>query len=437
MNQIYEKYKDKKIAVLGAYGLEGQATGAYLAEHGLSFDTLDMLDDPEYLNRTSDYNVVFRTPGVKPTSPELVAARKSGTVFTSQIEEFFDLCEGKIIGVTGTKGKGTTSTLIYDILKKAGHDVYLGGNIGVPAISFLDEVHSDSWVILELSSFQLQTLQKSPHISVVLNITSEHLDYHKDTAEYRLAKSNIVSHQTEGDYAVLNDDYDVSRGFAKLTPATKYYVSRDHKTEGCYVNGKDEIVLNVEGESSKLAEATELKLRGRHNLENVTSASLAAYIAGVSPDVISGVIKSFQGLEHRLELVREIGGVKYYNDSFSTVPETAIAAIDSFTEPIILIAGGSDKKSDYSELGQKIAGSNVKYVILIGEMAEKIAKSIPSTYSGEIITGASEMNEIVKIASEKASKGDVVLLSPACASFGLFENYKDRGDQFKRVVNEL
>jgi UDP-N-acetylmuramoylalanine--D-glutamate ligase len=263
------------------------------------------------------------------------------------------------------------------------------------------------------------------------------LDYHKSTEEYRQAKSNIVSHQTSEDYAVLNNDYDVTRDFAKLTPAVKYYVSKEHKTEGCYVNGDDEVVLNVEGENAVIATVSELKLRGRHNLENVTAASLAAYIAGVSPDAIGGVVKSFQGLEHRLELVREVGGVKYYNDSFSTVPETAIAALDSFTEPIILIAGGSDKKSDYTALGKKIAEANVKSLILIGDMAENIAKSIPNTFRGEIVRNLTKMDDIVAKATEKAQKGDVVLLSPACASFGLFENYKDRGDQFKKVVNEL
>lgn len=435
--QISEKYKGKKIAVLGAFGVEGLATSDYLKAHGLTFDTLDQQTDSNYLDKVVNYEVVFRTPGVKPTSPEIVAARKSGTVITSQVEEFFDLCPGKIIGVTGTKGKGTTSTLISEILKAGGLDVYLGGNIGVPAVSFLDELNADSWVVLELSSFQLQTLSKSPHIAVVLNVTSEHLDYHQDTVEYREAKTNIVSHQTTDDFAVINDDYDVPRDFAKLTSANKYFFSRNHKVEGCFVDGKDQIVLNVEGEKVVIATAADLKLRGRHNLENVTAASLAAYLAGVKAETIATVVKNFQGLEHRLEFVGEFGGVKYYNDSFSTVPETAIAALDSFTEPIILIAGGSDKKSDYTALGQKIGSANVKAIILIGEMAENIAKTIPKDFDGEIIFGLIKMAEIVGKTAELADSGDVVLLSPACASFGLFTDYKDRGNKFKEAVKKI
>lgn len=434
--QILEKYKDKKIAILG-YGVEGTASLEYLVKHGLKADILDKKDDQDYLKKTMNYDIVFKTPGISPINPEIITAKNADVTFTSQIEEFFDLCPCKIIGITGTKGKGTTSTLIHDILKANGDDVYLGGNIGVPAISFLDDLKADSVVILELSSFQLQTLKKSPNIAVVLNITSEHLDYHKDTAEYRKAKSNIVSHQTDADYAVLNDDYEVPRDFAKLTPATKYFFSRDHKTEGCYVDDKDNVVLDVEGENAIIANFSEIQLRGRHNLENITAASLAAYLAGVKPEVISETVKAFTGLEHRLELVRDVRGVRYYNDSFSTVPETAIAAIDSFEEPIVLIAGGSNKNSDYKELGRKIADSNVKAVILIGEMAEQIRATIPGSFKGEIVLGLTTMDEIVEKAAEIAVARDVVLLSPACASFGLFTDYKDRGDQFKAAVKKL
>jgi len=434
--QISEKYKNKRIAVLG-YGIEGQATHDYLSNHGLAATILDKNDNPDYLTGLDKFDVVFRTPGISPLKPEIVAAERAGTIFTSQIEAFLDLCPCETIGVTGTKGKGTTSTMIYEMLRAAGRDAYLGGNIGVPAISFLDKLSADSIVVLELSSFQLQTLKKSPHIAVVLNITSEHLDYHTDVNEYREAKANIVSHQTPSDFAVINDDYDVPKSFAKLTLASKYSFSRTHKTEGCYVDDKDQIVLNVEGETVVLAHFHDLKLRGRHNLENVTAASLAAYLAGVTPETISDQIKSFRGLEHRLELVRELDGVKYYNDSFSTVPETAIAALDSFTEPIILIAGGSDKKSDYTELGQKIASANVKTVILIGDMAERIQSSIPKSFGGDVVTGLTKMDETVERAHALATSGDVVLLSPACASFGLFENYKDRGEQFKNAVKTL
>lgn len=434
--QLLEKYKGKKLAILG-YGVEGQASHNYLRDHGLKAEVLDQSNDTAYLQKLVNYDVIFRTPGISPLKPEIVAAKRAGVVFTSQIEHFFDQCPGKIIGVTGTKGKGTTSTIIYEALKAEGLDVHLGGNIGVPAISFLDDLTPDSWVVLELSSFQLQTLSKSPHIAVVLNVTSEHLDYHKDTEEYRVAKANIVKYQNEDDFAVINGDYDVPKSYSKLTPASKFFFSRDHKVEGCYVDEKDQVVLNVEGENAIIATYGELNLRGRHNLENVTAASLTAYLAGVRPETISAIVKDFHGLEHRLELIRDAKGVKYYNDSFSTVPETAIAALDSFTEPIILIVGGSNKNSDYRDLGRKIADSNVKALILIGDMAGEIAKSIPERFEGEIVLGLTKMDEIVTRATSIAKRGDVVLLSPACASFGLFENYKDRGDQFKNAVKRL
>jgi UDP-N-acetylmuramoylalanine--D-glutamate ligase len=433
--QTLERYNNEKIAILG-FGVEGKATFEYLLKHGIKADILDKKDDPNYLDKLKNYNVVFKTPGISPLLPEIVTAKKNGVIFTSQIEEFFNSCPAQIIGITGTKGKGTTSTIIYDILKAGEYDVYLGGNIGAPAIEFLDQLKVSSWVVLELSSFQLQVLEKSPHIAVVLNITSEHLDYHKDTEEYRKAKRNIVSHQNENDLAIINDDYEVSRNFAKSTPASKYFFSRDHKVEGCYVDDKDQIILNVEGENVVIATFNELKLRGRHNLENVTAASLTAYLAGANPETISKVVRNFLGLEHRLELVCEVSGVKYYNDSFSTTPETAIAALDSFTEPIILIAGGSSKRSDYRELGKKIADSNVKTLILIGDTADEIKSAIPN-FKGEIVLGLAKMAEIVVEATKWSKEGDVVLLSPASASFGLFENYKDRGNQFKAAVQKL
>lgn len=449
---MLEKYKEKKIGILG-FETEGRATLEFLNEHGLQAGILDQISQEKfeelnpgisvkeiflgenYLNHLKDFDVIFKTPGISPNKPEIKEAISFGVEFTSQIELFFDLCPCKIIGVTGTKGKGTTSTLIYQMLKNAGKDAYLGGNIGVPAVSFLDKLTESSIVVLELSSFQLQVLKKSPHIAVVLNITSEHLDYHKDTEEYRNAKKNIVLFQTKDDFAVINDDYDVPKSFASATSATKYFVSRDHKTNGCYVDENDNVILA--NNNDILINFSELQLRGRHNLENVTAASMAATLAGVAPKFISQTLKEFRGLEHRLEFVREIDGVKYFNDSFSTVPETAIAAIDAFSEPKIIIMGGSDKGSNYEALGKKIANSNIKALILIGEMAEKIDKAIPAGFTGQKIFGLRQMKEMVEKAKELANAGDVVLLSPACASFGIFKNYKDRGNQFKEAVRQL
>jgi UDP-N-acetylmuramoylalanine--D-glutamate ligase len=448
--------QNKKVAILG-FGVEGQATANYLSSKNIPFAICDKKNKEDfgkahpdylnfelnlgddYLNKLSEFDYIIKTPGISPLIKEIQLAVGNGAQIISQIELFFSVSPTKnIIGVTGTKGKGTTSTLIYEMIKASGSDVYIGGNIGTPAISFVDDLTANSWVILELSSFQLQTLSVSPHISVVLNITSEHLDYHKDTEEYRTSKMNIVKFQTKDDFAVINADYEVPVGFAEQTAAARYFFSRFKEVLGCYVDNDDNIILNIDSVKQKLFHASKLKLRGRHNLENVTAAVVAAYLARVDVEHIIAVLGRFQGLEHRLELVTEVNGVKYYDDSFSTVPETAIAAIDSFTEPIILIAGGSSKNSDFTKFGQEIAASNVKKMILIGDTAQDILKSIPKPHPQiSLKMGLISMEEIIEDATKSAEPGDVVLLSPACASFGLFENYKDRGDKFKKAVRSL
>jgi UDP-N-acetylmuramoylalanine--D-glutamate ligase len=341
--------------------------------------------------------------------------------------------------VTGTKGKGTTSSLIYEILKADGRDVYLGGNIGVPPFEFLEKLNGSSWVVLELSSFQLLDLEKSPHIAVMLMVTSEHMDYHEDHMEYVEAKRNILAHQTDHDFAIVNRDYPPSNESDILTNGKVYYVSREREVEeGCFALG-NQVILRTNGNSVPVIDTRELLLRGEHNQENVCAASIAAYLAGVRVGTIIKALQSFKGLEHRLELVSRINGVEYYNDSFSTTPETAIAAIKSFKNPEILILGGSSKNSDFTELGKVIGESgNIKAIIGIGIEWQRIKAEIknvrPETL---IIEGADSMEKIVLAASKLAVPGDVVLLSPACASFGMFENYKDRGNQFKELVNSL
>ena len=449
-----ESYKSKKIAVLG-FGVEGRSTYCYLEKHGIKAAILDQESEEDfqaknpglsknielvlgnkYLESLSRYDIIFKSPGISTHTPELIAARKAGSIIASQTELFFRLCPSKIIGVTGTKGKGTTSTLIYEILKSSGKDVYLGGNIGVPPIEFLDELKTESLVILELSSFQLQDLEISPNIAVILNITSDHLDHHKTVDEYREAKSNLVRFQGDTDYAVINADYAVPMALAAKTNAQKRYFSRQKAVQGCY-HHDGQIFMETDAGVVNIADKNELRLRGEHNLENIAAAIEASYLAGADIGSIRRTVKSFKGLEHRLELVRDLDGVKYYNDSFSTVPETAIAAIRSFDEPKIIILGGSDKGSDYRDLAEVIIGSNIKAVILIGDTAGKILSDIGKRYSGTIITGLGTMEEIVERAKENAGKGDVVLLSPACASFGLFQNYKERGNQFKKAVQKL
>ena len=449
-----KNFFQKKVAVLG-FGLEGQDLVKFLLRQGAKITVFDQ-KEAKYLGKNfakfenqgikfilgqncfkeglSHYDFVFRSPGFSPLRPEIIEAKKRGVVISSATKIFFDLCPGKIIGVTGTKGKGTTSTLIYQILKNDGQDVFLGGNIGHSPLSFLPKIKPSSWVVLELSSFQLQDLEKSPHLAVVLFIAPEHLDYHHDAEEYFQAKRNIVRYQKENDLAVLNADNQISSSFAHLTPAQVYYFSRQKKVKGAYVKNKKIYLLDKEiGFTSKL------QLLGKHNWDNICAAVTASWLVGADLKSIKKVIFSFQGLEHRLEFVKEVKGRVFYNDSFSTTPETTIAALHSFHQPLTLIAGGSEKGSDYQKLGEEIKRSRVKTLILIGEMAEKIRKAVLAAgFRGEIIFRPSKkMSTIVNLAFQKTKRGGVILLSPACASFDMFKNYKDRGLQFKRNVKRL
>jgi UDP-N-acetylmuramoylalanine--D-glutamate ligase len=452
-----EKYKNKKIAVLG-FGVEGMSVVDFLLHEALKITVFDdkrresfeatIIDGYErkgvsfeFENRIShtEYDVIFRSPGIKPSTPELVEAKNKGIEVTSAIKMFFEQCPCEIIGVTGTKGKGTTSTLIYEMLKKEGFDAYLGGNIGIPPLSFLSELKGDSKVVLELSSFQLIDLEQSPHIGVILMTTSEHLDYHNDVYEYIEAKRNIFKFQDYKDFAVVNRDYPASNESDIYSNGKVYRVSREQDVDqGCFVKN-DGIVLKMDGNENEILATKDLALRGKHNWENVCAATVAALCAGCSMKSIIPVLKSFKGLEHRIEHVATTRGVAYYDDSFSTTPETAIAAIEAFDEPKILILGGSSKNSNFSELGQIISESeSIKAIIGIGVEWGRIRQEIKGLNpSIAIIEDCQTMEEIIQQCVEIGEIGDVVLLSPACASFDMFKSYKDRGDQFKEEVKKL
>ncbi len=453
-------WRNKKVAVLGL-GVEGLASVKFLVKNGARVTILDRKNEDDlsqeeikklrnedikiiggegYLKTLSQYNIIVRSPGVKRNLPEILNAEKKGVIVTSQTKIFFDLCPCPIIGVTGTKGKGTTATLIYEMLKKQGKNAYLGGNIGKPPFDFLDKLNEHSIVVLELSSFQLQDLEKSPHIAVVLMITSEHLDYHKDVYEYVEAKRNILRFQKHTDFAVINKDYPASHESDIHTSAQVFQISRERGVydQGCFV--KDGIVKSkIKNQKSKIINIRDILLPGKHNLENVCAAVMAATLAGVSKENIVKVLRTFKGLEHRLELIGEVSGVRYYDDSFSTTPETAIAAIEAFKNPEILILGGSSKGSDFTALGRVISSAkNIKAIIGIGKEWDKIKSKIKNQKSKILLVeGAKDMKTIVAAASKIAAPGDVVLLSPACASFDMFKNYKDRGEQFKEQVIKL
>jgi len=449
-------WKNKKVAILGL-GIEGITSAQFFVKNGASVSILERrqkenidhnlitqieklevncIFGKEYLTTLSDYDTIIRSPGVRRFLPELLEVEKKGVSITSQTKLFFELCPCPIIGVTGTKGKGTTSTLIYTMLKEAGMDAYLGGNIGIPPFSFLESLQSSSIVVLELSSFQLQDLTQSPHIGVILMVTSEHLDHHATLEEYIESKRNLIRFQTKDDFAIVNRDYPASNESDVYTDGKVFYVSRERETnDGCFaLNGK--ITVRRNDNDDEIISVSEIALPGKHNLENVCAAVMAARLAGVGKKHIISVLKSFTGLPHRLELVAEVGEVKYYDDSFSTTPETAIAAIEAFDQPKILILGGSSKGSDFTQLGKVIRESeSIKAIIGIGEEWDEIKSHIGNLTSQVlIIEGAETMHQIVQAASKIAHKGDVVLLSPACASFDMFKEYKDRGEQFKKEV---
>ncbi|HVT01543.1 MAG TPA: UDP-N-acetylmuramoyl-L-alanine--D-glutamate ligase [Patescibacteria group bacterium] len=451
-----EKIAGKKAGVLG-FGIEGESAARFLLAEGAKVFVFDVrkkeaLDSAKieefeklgvkftfdsYPTDLSNIDFFVRSPGISPKSAIIEKIRNQNIEVTSATQIFFDLCKAPIIGITGTKGKGTTSSLIYEMLKKQGMDAYLGGNIGIPPLDFLKSLKPVSRVVLELSSFQLQDLTKSPEIAVFLMVTSEHLDYHKDVAEYVDAKRNILRFQTPNDYAIINRDYPASNESDVYTEGQVFMFSRERVVDrGCYI--KDGYVILKDKEEQKIIPIKDILLPGRHNLENVCAAVMAAYIAGVDIKNIVAVLKEFKGLEHRLELVRLFNGVRYYDDSFSTTPETAIAAIEAFEEPEVLILGGSSKNSDFAGLGKTIReAKNIKAIIGIGEEWPRIKAEIGNLSTAHIIEGAINMEQIVKGAKAVAELGDVVILTPACASFDMFKNYKVRGEQFKEEVNKL
>lgn len=457
-------YNDKKVAIIGL-SVEGIDSAMFLSaqgsritccdrrnkeELGATYDLLaslgcDFFLGPSYLSALDQFDIIVRSPGISARTQELVAARDNGQMVTSLTGIFMDICPAPIIGVTGTKGKGTTSSLIAEMLKIHGRRVWLGGNVGTPLLSKVHEILNTDIVVLELSSFQLEDLHKSPHIAVVLKITQDHLanfdplasNFHETREAYVDAKSNIVRFQKQSDSIICNGDDETSAFFSKLTPATPYRCSHSDENADAYIQDDSVYIKTPEG-MQKICSQSDIHLLGAHNLENIAAAALAAKSVGTSLESIRRGAKVFEGLEHRLELVRSIGGVSYINDSFSTIPETTIAAIHAFSSPIILIAGGSDKKSDYTELGVQIALSETKELILIGLMAESIKQSaLAAGYKGKITEGLTDMHDVVACAAGVAEKGDVVLLSPACASFGMFQNYKERGKQFKHEVSLL
>ena len=391
------------------------------------------------LKNLNGFNLIFRSPSCLPTRPELRAEEEKGAIVTTEIEMLMKMCPCKIIGVTGSEGKTTTTSLIYAILKHAGYNTYLGGNIGTPLFTKLSEILPDDIVVLELSSFQLMEMEVSPNISVITNITPNHLNIHSSYEEYIEAKKTIFKYQTQADTLILNYDNEITKSCAKEAKSKVVFFSGKEKLENGYIVENNTIKKCTDGIRKHILDTSEVLLRGEHNYENIATA-LAATEELVDTEVAIQAVKEFKAVEHRLEFIREIDGCKWYNDSVSSSPTRTIAGLKSFDEEIVLIAGGYDKNLDYTPIAKPIL-EKVKTLILLGQTSGKIFDAVKNEEEKEgksiDIYICENLKDTVELAKKLAKPNQVVLFSPASASFDLFKNFADRGEQFKKLVNQL
>ena len=430
------------VAIIG-YGEQGRSAYEYWSASGHDITICDRNDkltlpagvDSQlgefYLQRLQRFDLIVRSPSIHPR--DIVAVNEPAILskVTTVTNEFLKVSPSRnIIAVTGTKGKGTTSTLIAKMLGADDRRVHLGGNIGIPPLDLLkNDIQHDDWVVLELANFQLIDLQHSPHIAVVLMVVPEHLDWHADTDEYYSAKTQLFRYQTSDDIAIYNDLNQTSKRIASTSKGWK--VPYMAFPGGAVVDG------NIVIDDQVVCATSELKLLGKHNWENVCAAVTAVWKVTQNIAALRTVLSSFTGLEHRLELVREVDGVRYYDDSFGTTPETAIVAIQAFEQPKVVILGGSDKGASYDQLAEVVASGTVRSVVLVGEQGDHIRSALERAGFETTTPGGDSMTEIVTAARAVAQPGDIVLLSTACASFDMFQNYQDRGEQFKAAVQAL
>lgn len=402
-----------------------------LAAMGVSFSL-----GPDYLNDLTE-DIVFRTPGLHPRHPALEEVRARGGEVTSEMELFFMVCPCPIIGITGSDGKTTTTTLVCEFLRHAGKVCHLGGNIGRPLLPDVDQMAPTDFAVVELSSFQLMDMRYGPKIAAITNLTPNHLDYHKDFAEYVQAKTAIYENQMPGDRLILNLDDEVT-GTLALNPDSEVLgITKRGKVEnGVYL--EDGIIYIADhGQARALMAADEIRIPGAHNVYNVMMAAAVVQSLCDDSDIVE-VARSFGGVEHRIEFVREKDGVRYFNDSIASSPTRTIAGLNAFVGKIILIAGGYDKHIPYDVLGEPIR-EHVKILILTGATAGKIKESVEKAEGGEmpLIMDAADLGAAVRMAASLAQAGDVVMMSPASASFDCFKNFMERGDLFKRLVHAL
>ncbi len=456
INAYFDQLKGRSVAAVGI-GVSHLPLIELLAKKGISVTACDRRD-PQQLGQTveklndlsvtlqlgEDYldhlsaDVIFKTPGMRYDHPALQQAVEQGSVLTSEMEVFFDLCPCKIIAVTGSDGKTTTTTLISEMLSQAGYTVHLGGNIGKPLLPEIESIQSTDFAVVELSSFQLHTMKCSPHIAVMTNLAPNHLDMHKDMAEYVDAKCNIFRYQGENDLLVLNLDNDITRPFGEQAKGNVRYFSFYNKAEGGVYYHNQQVKYTVNGNEYCL-DRKDIRLPGDHNVENYMAA-IAAVGHLVSAQDILTVAREFGGVKHRIEFVRQVSGVKFYNDSIASSPSRTLASIRAFDQKVHLLAGGYDKKIPFEDMGQ-VLPQYVKALYLSGATAHKIRAAVEqgSDYDANKmpIFDAADYKQAVQMAYERAAAGDIVILSPACASFDAFQNFEKRGEYFINCVKEL
>ena len=446
--------KDKKVGVLGI-GVSNIPLINFLIKLGAEVTAFDKKDESQlgdigrdfiskgvklslgenYLSKLTGFDVIFKTPGMRIDLPELAKAKSEGTYITSEMEEFVKYCPAKIYGITGSDGKTTTTTIVSKLLIEQGFKTWVGGNIGSPLFSNIEEITSEDKVVLELSSFQLMTMHERIENAVVTNVTPNHLDMHKDMDEYVDAKKNIFKYQEEQDVLVLNKKNEITRSFINEAKGkVKFFSSNTILNDGAYI--KDDYLYVM---SKKIINKKDIIIKGIHNAENYLAAFLITY-DDVSIKTMEKVAKTFNGVAHRCELIRTLDGVKYYNDSIASSPTRTLAGLKAFDKKVILIAGGYDKHIPFEPLA--IEGYQyIKSLILLGATKNKIKNVFKKLYDEQNIeipiNIVESLEEAVYKAKEIAKDGDVVTLSPACASFDMFPNFEIRGDKFKDIVNSL
>ena len=412
-----------------------QETYDALAAQGVQF-----ILGENYLEHLTEFDVVFRTPGMYFNNPAITKAREAGVVITSEMESFFDLCPCKIYGVTGSDGKSTSTTLIAEILAAHGKTVHKGGNIGRALLPIIEEIGEDDAAVVELSSFQLISMRKSPDTALITNITPNHLDVHGTMEEYTQCKINLLAHQNGFSRTVLNFDNEGTRALAPLVRGRlNWFTRREIPERGAFLREDGMLCYIEKGEITPVVHKDDIRIPGMHNVENFLGV-IAALWGDVDIADFVKVAREFGGVEHRIEFVREVGGVKWYNDSIATSPTRVLAGLRSFDQKIIVLAGGYDKKIPFEPMAETVC-DRVKLLILMGVTAEKIEKAVTSAKNYDPaktrILHADSMEQAVEIAHREAKQGDIVTLSPACASFDWYPNFEVRGQHFKRLVGEL